>query len=95
MVETSGVLTSFDEKGGLRVEYVDYGVSEFGGGDFQSIYDLDKQNADKLAAHLNSLGYGDVKEGLEALFGKKFSDDGFCALCKKLGIKYEHFTWFD
>lgn len=95
MVETSGLLYTKNADGSMRVEYVDYGVGAFGGGDFESIYELDKQNADKPGAYIRALGYSDMKAGLKAVFSEKFSDNKFYAVCKEQGIEYEHYTWFD
>ena len=46
MLQTSGLLLSEYEDGSIKVEYEDYDTKL--GGDFSSMYDLDKENADLL-----------------------------------------------
>lgn len=46
MLETSGLLLTENEDGSIIVEYEDYDTPM--GGDYSSIYNLDKVNADLL-----------------------------------------------
>ena len=46
MLETSGLLFTENKDGSILVEYEDYDTQM--GGDYSSIYNLDKENADKL-----------------------------------------------
>ena len=47
MLQTSGLLLTINEDDSIRVEYEDYDTKL--GGDFSSMYDLDKENADYVA----------------------------------------------
>ena len=44
--------------GKITIEYVDFGVSEFGGGDFEKTYYLDKENSKKFAL----VSHGDIPQ---------------------------------
>ncbi len=79
--------------GGIAIGYADYGVSEFGGGDFEKTYYLDKENTKKLIATLEKEYKGSLEEMIEAAFGKNFNDPAFWDLCKKNGIEYSTSTW--
>ena len=91
---TSGVLVEDKPNGGLRIGYVDYGTEFFGGRDYESFYNFDKENADKLRAYFTEHGYKNLQEGLESIVGKQFDDKKFTDLCKSIGAKYEHISWF-
>ncbi len=90
---TSGLLFSQNRDGSIRVEVVDYGVEEFGGHDWESWYDLTKENADILYAELKKIHNGNFKEMLIAEFGENLKTYEFERFCKEHGIKYEHQTW--
>ena len=60
--------------GGISIGYADYGVSEFGGGDFEKTYYLDQENSAKLLTALQEAYQGSPEEMIEAAFGKEFSD---------------------
>ena len=96
---TSGLLFTQNDNGSIRVEVVDYGVSEFGGGDWESWYELDKQNADALYSELSKLQSGSFKDmlnaqfGVDTEFGRDFDIPKFTAFCNERGIEYSHFTW--
>lgn len=90
---TSGLLFTQNEDGSIRLQAVDYGVAEFGGGDWESWYNLTKENADRLFHELKKLHNGDLKEMLIEEFGKTFEMCEFEQFCKAHGIKYEHHSW--
>ena len=77
----------------LSIGYADYGVSEFGGGDFEKTYYLDRENSKKLVAALKRDYKGSLADRIEAAFGKTFRDPDFSEFCKKNGIEYSTSTW--
>ncbi len=89
---TSGfwVTTNAD---GISIGYADYGVSEFGGGDFEKTYYLNKENSEKFKKALEKEYKGSLEEMIEAAFGKNFNDPVFWDFCKKYEIKYSSSTW--
>lgn len=89
---TSGFwITQKDGK--ISIGYEDYGVSLFGGGDFEHTYYLDEENSKKLIDALEREYKGTLDEMLEIAFGRSFSDHKFWDFCKKNGIKYSSSTW--
>ena len=92
-MDTSGILLEEYADGSISVGYVDYGVEFFGGDDFESFYKLNKENADKLKAYINRLGFTDLLKGLTAVVGERFSDKKFRDCCAVAGAEYEHITW--
>jgi hypothetical protein len=92
-METSGLLFTQHDDGSIRAEVVDYGVSEFGGGDWESWYDLDKENAQKLYALLKKKHSGTFEEMMVAEFGKVFQTYYFERFCRENDIHYVHDTW--
>ena len=89
---TSGVGVTVSG-GAITIEYTDFGVSQFGGGDFEMTYYLDKENSDKLIAALKKEHRGSVKQMIVSAFGEGFKDSVFREFCKKSGIKYSTSTW--
>ena len=81
------------KNGGISIGYEDYGVSEFGGGDFERTYYLDEENSEKFVAELKKEYKGSLEKMIEAAFGKNFSDRLFWDFCKKHGIEYSSSTW--
>lgn len=81
-MDTSGILLEEKEDGSIKVGYVDYDVGFFGGRDYESFYDLDKENADKLRAYLVGLGFSDLLKGLTAVVGANFNDKKFQDCCE-------------
>ena len=79
--------------GQIKIGYEDYGVSEFGGGDFERTYTLDKENSEKLISSLKQKYSGTLGEMIEAAFTRNFKDSVFCAFCKSHGIEYSSCTW--
>jgi len=91
---TSGLLLTENEDGSLRVEYVDYGVSTFGGGDYEVWYTVEKEDADKLRAYLNEKYQdGTLKEKMKKEFGDDLSESKFNALCRELGVEATRNSW--
>ena len=82
------------KKGGkIAIGYEDYGVSEFGGGDFEKTYYLDKENSKKFVKALKKEYRGSLEKMIEGAFGKGFSDPDFWDFCKEHGIEYSSSTW--
>lgn len=92
-LETSGLLFTQNKDGSVRIEVVDYNVSMYGGGDWESWYELDKNNADKLFAELNKTRKGTFKEVLTQEFGETFDIRRFEEFCREHGIEYSHGSW--
>lgn len=89
---TSGFWVTKND-GIIAIGYADYGVSEFGGGDFEKTYYLDKENSKKFVASLKKEYNGSLKEMIEAAFGKNFNDPAFWDFCRRYEIKYSSSTW--
>ena len=79
---TSGFWTT-QKDGKITIEYVDFGVSEFGGNDFEKTYCLDKENAEKFVAELQKQYEGTLDEMIESAFGKKFQRSSFLGVLQK------------
>ncbi len=77
----------------IAIGYADYGVSQFGGGDFERTYYLDKENSKKFVAALKKEYGGTLHQMIEAAFGENFRDSVFWDFCKKNEIKYSSSTW--
>lgn len=92
-MNTSGILLEENADGSIRIGYVDYNVEFFGGGDYESFYTLDKENADKLKTYVSRLGFADFLKGLTSVVGERFSDRKFQDCCAVAEAKYEHITW--
>ena len=91
---TSELLLTENTDGSLRVEYVDYGVSMFGGGDYEVWYTIEKESADKLREYLHKrYGAGKLEEQLKKEFGKDLSEKKFRKICDKLGVEMERNSW--
>ena len=90
---TSGLLFTKKNDGSIRLEVVDYGVEEFGGHDWESWYELTKENADLLFNELSKLHKGKFEKMLVAEFGKTFNTLEFEKFCNEHNIVYEHLTW--
>ncbi len=89
---TSGFWVT-NQDGAISIGYADYGVSEFGGGDFEKTYYLNKENSKKFVNALQKEYQGSLKEMIEAAFEKNFNDPLFWDFCKKYGIVYSSSTW--
>ena len=89
---TSGVWVS-DIDGAISIGYEDYGVSQFGGGNFERTYYLNKENSKKLLLVLQKEYQGTLQKMIETAFGKNFKDQLFWEFCKANGIEYTSSTW--
>ncbi|MBO7304780.1 MAG: hypothetical protein J6V09_06125 [Clostridia bacterium] len=69
-----------------------YGVSQFGGGDFEKNYYLNKENSKKFVAALKKEYRGSLDKMIEAAFGRTFNDPDFYKFCKKHGVEYSSST---
>ena len=70
------------KKGGrITIGYEDYGVSEFGGGDFEKTYEMDRENSKKFVSALKKLYRGSLEKMIEDAFGKGFNDPKFWDFC--------------
>ncbi len=91
---TSGLLLTENADGSLRVEYVDYGVGFFGGGDYEVWYTIDTENAQKLRDYLSQKrAKGTLQEQMKAEFGKNLSEKKFQGVCRRLGVELERNSW--
>lgn len=77
----------------ISIGYEDYGVSQFGGGDFEKTYYLDEENSKKFISALQKEHQGPLKEMIEAAFGRGFNDPKFQSFCKEHMIEYSSSTW--
>ena len=89
---TSGFWVT-ETNGCITIGYEDYGVSEFGGGDFERTYYLNKENSQKFLQALQKEYSGSLAEMIEAAFGKNFKDSVFWAFCKANNVQYTSSTW--
>ena len=81
------------KNGKISIGYEDYGVSEFGGGDFEKTYYLDEENSKKLVTALKKEYKGSLENMIESAFGRNFCDPDFWSFCKEHGIEYTSSTW--
>ena len=85
-----------DEGDALKVEYEDYGVDTFNGGDCEVTYTLDKENRDKLITALTTEGLsGSLSDMITARFGLSMEKESFSAFCRSHGIEYNIHVWID
>lgn len=89
---TSGVWVNETEEK-IQIGYEDYGVSLFGGGDFECTYTLTGENAIKFRNELAKLFVGPLEEAVRIVFGENFNDSLFAEFCKKNNIEYSKSTW--
>ena len=78
---------------GIRIGYTDFGVSRFGGGDFERTYYLDVENSKKFVSALKKEYQGTLEEMIESAFGRNFNDRKFWDFCKDHEIEYSSSTW--
>lgn len=90
---TSRLLFTENKNGSIKVEVVDFGVEVLGGHDWESSYDLTKENAAILFNELKKLHNGSFEQMLIAEFGEEFSTLKFEKFCKKHNISYSHYIW--
>lgn len=89
---TSGFWVT-EKEGEISIGYEDYGVSQFGGGDFERTYYLKNENAEKFISALKEKYEGTLEEMIESAFTKNFKDSVFREFCKRHGIEYSSSTW--
>ncbi len=89
---TSGFWVT-EDNGRISIGYEDYGVSQFGGGNFEMTYRLDEENSQRLVAELRKEYRGTLGEMIEAAFGKNFRDPDFRSFCRERAIEYSSFSW--
>lgn len=77
----------------IRIGYTDYGVSEYGGGDYEKTYVLVGENAQKFREALASAHKGTLKQMIKSAFGKHFSDQTFWDFCRNHAIEYTWDSW--
>lgn len=82
-----------DKDNKISIGYEDYGVSQFGGGDFERTYHMDVENSKKFKTALEAEYKGALSDMIETAFGKSFKDPLFWDFCKKHGVKYSSSTW--
>ena len=88
------------DNGGIELSYEDYNVESLGGADYEAIYNLSKDNSDKLYTLLdknykenggkNNL---DLKELILNKFGENLEKASFAKYCSENNIKYELHTF--
>lgn len=91
--DSSGLLLTEYDSGSIRVEVVDYGIYEYGGGDMEMWYEIDSENAKKLKNALKGKHSGSFEEILIAEFGKTFNMPDFQKFCNENDVKYRFQTW--
>jgi len=92
MLETSGLMLTKNKDGSIRIEYVDYDTPL--GGDFESMYDLDKSNAKKLRKLMRrKYPLLSLKRALIKEVGVNLNDSKLVQLFTLNDIQYNHFTW--
>ena len=82
--------------GGITLTYEDYNVEAFGGSDYEVIYTLTKESAEKLNDLLikeykekEGKDNLDVKDLIHYKFGERLEKESFASYCDKNNIKYE------
>lgn len=83
------------EDGKIAIGYADYGVSEFGGSDFEKTYYLDEENTKKFVCALKEKYKGSLEDMIEAAFGRGFDDSKFWSFCRAHAIEYTTSSWRD
>ncbi len=88
---TSGFWVT-QKEGEISIGYEDYGVSQFGGSDFERTYYIKNENSVRFVSALQKEYKGDLEQMIEAAFGKNFCDRDFWDFCKKHNIEYSSST---
>ena len=88
------------DNGGIELSYEDYNVESLGGADYEAIYNLSKEESDKLFNLLekeykengdkNNL---DLKQLILNKFGENLNKASFAKYCKENNIKYDLHTF--
>ena len=91
---TKGKAIIRDSGSSLVVNYGDYDVEAFGGGDYEVTYTLDEDNRKKLHDALKKEGVqGSLEEMILSHFGEYLDNGSFCHYCDERNIEYHLFTW--
>ena len=83
------------EDGSITVSYEDYNVESLGGADYEAIYTLSRENANKLKQILEKKSGENkdkevpLKELIINRFGPNLKNESFSSFCDSNGIKYE------
>ena len=82
------------EGGEIEISYEDYNVEAFGGADYEAIYRLTSENAEKLKEvlkneNLESNGNLTLKELILNKFGENLEKESFAKYCDTKNIKYK------
>lgn len=94
MLDTSGIQVTEKEDGTIELFFMDFGVEEFGGHDYECTYKFDKENSDKFRSALGKLYNGTLEEMVIAAFTKDFSVSKFNDFCIANDIDYQRTVWF-
>ena len=93
MLDTSGIMVTENDDGTIELFYVDFGVEEFGGHDFECTYNLDFENSEKLRNALKKQYTGTLKEMIVSAFTEVFSARKFREFCRENEIQYDVSFW--
>jgi hypothetical protein len=82
----------------IEISYEDYNVEAFGGGDYEVIYTLTKENGEKLRNILvqenkESNENLTLKELILKRFGPNLENESFAEYCDNSNIKYDLQTY--
>ncbi len=90
---TKGKAIIHDSGSTLTVNYEDFDVEAFGGGDYEVTYTLNEDNRQKLYDALKAEGLqGSLEEMILSHFGEYLDNGSFCFYCDERNIKYDLFT---
>jgi thiamine monophosphate kinase len=78
---------------GVSFGYEDYEVECFGGGDYEVIYTLDRENAEKMTRILAEHYSGSLKEMILQHFGLHMDQDSAYNWMEEHGVVFKLFTW--
>ena len=88
------------DNGGIELSYEDYNVESLGGADYEAIYNLSKEESDKLFNLLEKEYKGnggknnlDLKQLILNKFGENLNKASFAKYCKENNIKYDLHTF--
>ena len=83
-----------DDGNALKISCEDYGVESFGGGDYEVIYTLNKENRLKLYDELSGAGYfGSLSDMIKEHFGLSFEKEVFSDYCSRHSIEFDRHIW--
>ncbi len=79
--------------GGVSIGIEDYEVEMFGGGDYEWIYTLDRENRKKMEEILSKTYSGTFEEMIEEEFGIHLDKKILRFWLKDNGIEFEFYSW--